>query len=551
MKKRSSLKIMMQLIGLIRPLALILVLAVTMGAAGFLAAIFITVLGGYGILNVIGISSILSLKGIFICLLAFAAARGILRYAEQACNHYIAFKLLALIRDRIFAALRKLAPAKLECRDKGNLISIITSDIELLEVFYAHTISPCCIAVIVSLMMTFFVGQYHVVLGILAAAAYLCVGVLLPLLVSKRADGQGDLFREKFGGLNAYFMDSMRGLSEIIQYGIGAKRLSEINRQSDQMSEVERKMKVAAGTNSALIGMMVMLLTLVMFFMTVVLRQRGMIGFDGVVIASLAMASSFGPVIAVANLGTGLAQTLASGNRVLDLLEDQPVVDEIFDGEDIEFTGAKLDQVSFSYEEATVLDQVSLSLEKGSITGIVGKSGSGKSTMLKLLMHFWEAKEGGITLSGKEIKSINTASLRDNESYMTQETQLFCDTIENNIKIAKLDATREEIITACQKASVHDFIMSLPEGYDTWVGELGSTLSGGERQRIGLARAILHDAPLLLLDEPTSNLDSLNEAVILKALRAEEERTVVLVSHRPSTMKIADCSYEMKAGRMS
>lgn len=549
--KRSSLKIMMRLIGLVRPLAPIMVLAVAMGVCGFLMAIFITVFGGFAMLDVLGFSSGMPIGMIFTCLLVFAAARGVLRYGEQACNHYIAFKLLALIRDKVFGKLRSLAPAKLECRDRGNLISVITSDIELLEVFYAHTISPCCIAIIVSLWMAVFIGQYHVVLAAIAVLAYAGVGIVVPLIIAKVSTGQGNAFRSEFGELNAYFMDSMRGISQIIQFGAGKDRLGQIHQRSKAMSEIEGQMKASAGTNAAVTGLAVMVFTLCMFFVAAVLYQQEKIDFSGVVLSTMAMASSFGPVIAIANLGTGLSQTLAAGDRVLDILEEQPETMEVFEGKDVAFDGGSLEEVSFSYGEGTVLSQINLELEAGKITGIMGKSGSGKSTILKLLMGFWHPVEGRICLSGVEVKKINTASLRENESYMTQETQLFQDTIENNIRIANLYASREEIIEACQKASVHDFIMSLPCGYETQVGELGSTLSGGERQRIGLARAFLHRAPLLLLDEPTSNLDSLNEAVILKALKEEEERTVVLVSHRPSTMRIADRIYKMEKGRMS
>lgn len=557
MKKRSSFQIMRRLIGLVAPLAPVMVLAILMGVAGFLTAIFITVFGGYALLDALGESVFLPLPVLFACVAVFAVTRGFLRYGEQACNHYIAFKLLALIRDKVFGALRRLAPAKLECRDKGNLISIITSDIELLEVFYAHTISPCCIAVIVSLIMIFFMGALHWALALTAAAAYLAVGVLLPLAVSRRSRNQGESFRAEFGDMNAYFMDNMRGLREIIQYDKGKERLEAVNARSENMSATEARMKNIAGFNSALTGAVVLFFTLFMLLVSASLYTAGQVGFSGVVLSVVAMASSFGPVIAVANLGTGLSQTMAAGNRVLDILDEEPVVKENTDGRDISFNGAALKNVSFSYGEAggkeaeAILQNVSLEIPKGKIVGIAGRSGSGKSTLLKLLMRFWDTQSGQVLVSEADIRRIRTGSLRKAESFMTQETQLFHDSIENNLRIAKRDATREEITAACKKASVHDFITSLPRGYDTPVGELGSTLSGGERQRLGLARAFLHDAPLLLLDEPTSNLDSLNEAVILKALREEEGKTVVLVSHRPSTMRIADETYSMENGRMS
>ena len=273
---------------------------------------------------------------------------------------------------------------------------------------------------------------------------------------------------------------------------------------------------------------------------------------DAVVLCTISMMGSFGPVVALSNLSNNLNQTLASGERVLSILEEAPKVEEVFGQKEVSFENASCEQVTFSYEDEVILKDYSISLPKGKIIGIHGKSGSGKSTLLKLFMRFWDADKGAVNISGTNVKDINTKNLRDIEAYVTQETYLFHDTIANNIKIAKPEAAQEEIIEAAKKASLHSFIEKLPKGYDTQVGELGDTLSGGERQRIGIARAFLHQAPLLMLDEPTSNLDSLNEGMILKALKEEcREKTVVLVSHRQSTMKIADKVYEMENGRIS
>ena len=551
MKHRSSAKIMGSLIGLVKPLAPFMILAILMGVAGFLTAIFITVFGGFALLEVLGNPAGIALGTVFACVLLFAVARGFLRYAEQACNHYIAFKLLALIRDRVFGALRKLAPAKLEGRDRGNLISIITSDIELLEVFYAHTISPCCIAVIVSLLMLIFIGSFHGALALVALVGYAVVGVLVPFVISRRTRRSGDAFRAEFGDMNAYFMDSLRGLREILQYDMGQERGEQIGIRTQKMSESEEEVKRQGGLSSAVTGFLILFFTLVMLLVAGLLYQQGSIGFEGVLIPVITMASSFGPVLAVANLGSGLAQTLAAGDRVLDILEEEPQVQEVETGKDAIFTGARVEDVSFAYDQDTILQHMNMEIQKGQITGISGPSGSGKSTLLKLLMRFWDTEQGVIRISETPIQEIRTKSLRKMESYVTQETQLFHDSIENNLRVAKWDATREEIEEACKKAAVHDFILSLPKGYETMVGELGSTLSGGERQRLGVARAFLHNAPLILLDEPTSNLDSLNESVILKSLKEEKEKTVVLVSHRPSTMRIADTVYSVENGRLS
>lgn len=551
MKHRSSAKIMGSLIGLVKPLAPFMILAILMGVAGFLTAILITVFGGFALLEVLENPAGIALGTVFACVLLFAVARGFLRYAEQACNHYIAFKLLALIRDRIFGALRKLAPAKLEGRDRGNLISIITSDIELLEVFYAHTISPCCIAVIVSLLMLIFIGSFHGALALVALVGYAVVGVLVPFVISRRTRRSGDAFRAEFGDMNAYFMDSLRGLREILQYDMGQERGEQIGIRTQKMSESEEEVKRQGGLSSAVTGFLILFFTLVMLLVAGLLYQQGSIGFEGVLIPVITMASSFGPVLAVANLGSGLAQTLAAGDRVLDILEEEPQVQEVETGKDAIFTGARVEDVSFAYDQDTILQHMNMEIQKGQITGISGPSGSGKSTLLKLLMRFWDTEQGVIRISETPIQEIQTKSLRKMESYVTQETQLFHDSIENNLRVAKWDATREEIEEACKKAAVHDFILSLPKGYETMVGELGSTLSGGERQRLGVARAFLHNAPLILLDEPTSNLDSLNESVILKSLKEEKEKTVVLVSHRPSTMRIADTVYSVENGRLS
>lgn len=552
MKKRGNIKIMLSLIGLVKPLIGIMTAAVAMGVLGFLCSEFITIFGGYALLNVLDFDTPIGMKSIFVCALVFAAMRAVLRYGEQSCNHFIAFRLLAIIRDKVFKALRRLCPAKLEGRDKGDLISVITSDIELLEVFYAHTISPICIAVIMSVIMSLFIGSYSAVLGIIAAAAYACVGIAVPIAISKKSGDLGNEVRTLSGELSAFVLDSLRGLDEIIQYSSGKDRLAKLDMHTDSLSARQEKMSRNIGFNSAITECAILAFDMIMLAASTVLYKNGAVGFDGVVIPLIAMMSSFGPVVALANLGTTLQGTLASGNRVLDILEESPVTEEITDGISTEFTGALADNIEFSYGGEKILDDLSLEIEQGKITGIIGKSGSGKSTLLKLLMRFWSVGSGEIKISGENIERINTSDLRDIESFVTQDTQLFHDTIENNIRIAKLDASRSEIEAACKKASIHDFIMSLPNGYNTQVGELGETLSVGERQRIGLARAFLHSADLMLLDEPTSNLDSLNEAIILGSLyKNADNKTVVLVSHRESAMRICDRIYSVQNGRRS
>ena len=551
MKKRSNFAVMKNLIHLVKPLTDYMILAILMGLLGHLCASFITIFGAFGILQVLGMWKG-SLGFLFIGVAVFAVLRGILRYAEQSCNHFIAFKLLALIRDEVFQSLRKLTPAKLEGKDKGNLITVITSDIELLEVFYAHTISPTAIAVLYTILLCLFIGQFHVILGILALLAYLAVGVLIPLAVSKAGGDDGMRFRTKSGELGSFVLDSLRGLSETLQYGQGQERMRQMNHRTDELSKEEERMKRTTGRNMAITGMTILISDLLMLFVSSMLYQRGTLGFDGVLISTVALMSSFGPVTALANLGSTLQNTFAAGNRVLDILEEEPMVKEINGQKEIAFHGAKAEHVTFSYGQETILKDVSADIKENSVGGIIGKSGSCKSTLLKLLMRFWDVHEGSVSISGTGVNQINTSNLRDMESFVTQETCLFHDSVAANLRIAKLDATQEELEAACKKASIHEFIKKLPQGYETQVGELGDTLSGGERQRLGLARAFLHDAPFMLLDEPTSNLDSLNEAVILKSLEEERNgKTVVLVSHRESTMQIADVVYSVERGRMS
>ena len=552
MKKRSGFKIMRRLIGLVKPLGGFMILAVIMGLIGHLAAAFITIFGAYAVAGLISINVPFTLTFLFISVAVFALLRGVLRYAEQACNHFIAFKLLALIRDKVFGALRKLCPAKLEGKDKGDLISVITSDIELLEVFYAHTISPVAIAMLFSLVMCIFLGSFSVVSAVIALVAYLTVGAVVPVVTSKLSGDSGDRFRGKSGELSGFTLDSLRGLSETLQYNKGEERLEKMNEMTDALSKEEEKMKRLAGRNQAVTDTVILIFDLMMLFASGLTYAAGKSDFLSVLIPTVALMSSFGPVVALANLGSTLQNTFAAGNRVLDILDESPVTEEIEGKTEVDFSSASAEDLDFSYGSEQILSGVTLSIPKGSVIGISGRSGSGKSTFLKLLMRFWKPTGGSVKISDTSLEEINTKNLRNMESFVTQETHLFHDSIINNLRIAKLDATEEEIVAACKKASVHDFIMTLPKGYHTPVGELGDTLSGGERQRLGLARAFLHQSDLMLLDEPTSNLDSLNEAVILRSLKEEkDQRTVVLVSHRKSTMRITDKVYSVENGRLS
>lgn len=617
-KRRSAIAIMGSLIGLVKPLLHIMLAAIILGTAGYLCAIFLTILAGQVIIHGInaGASAVdihiqnewllhTPVKTIIVIMIIIAVLRGILHYVEQYCNHFIAFKLLAIIRHKVFAALRKLCPAKLEGHDKGNLISIITTDIELLEVFYAHTISPIAIATLTSLIMVIFIGRYNVLAGLLALAAYIIVGVVIPVCNGKKGNQKGMEFRTGFGELNSFVLDSLRGLDETIQYGQGQKRKDQMSQYSDDLAKMQKSLSKLEGEQRSFTNLVILLASFSMLALTLILYDKGSIGIEGILTCTIAMMGSFGPVVALSSLSNNLNQTLACGERVLSLLEEKPLVEEIpgeaYSSDESRAIEAELKNVTFTYKEnatsnntngtdesltvnnanATaesltgnnenginenitanngkineeiILNNYSLKLKPGSITGIHGASGSGKSTLLKLLMRFWDINEGEVLINGDNVKKIPTKQLRNMESYVTQETHLFHDSIANNIAIAKADATYDEIVEAAKKASIHDFIMSLPKQYDTEVGELGDTLSGGEKQRIGIARAFLHSNGnnLMMLDEPTSNLDSLNEGIILKSLKeSAASKTVVLVSHRVSTMNVADTVYEIENGRVS
>lgn len=587
-KRRSAIQIMGSLIGLVNPLLHIMLAAIILGTLGYLCAIFLTILAGQVIMHglLTGVAGMIvpvnnmwlvftPVKTIITVMIVIAVLRGILHYMEQYCNHFIAFKLLAIIRHKVFASLRKLCPAKLEGRDKGNLISIITTDIELLEVFYAHTISPIAIATLTSIIMVIFIGRYHWLAGLLSLAAYLIVGVAIPMWNGKRGSQKGMEFRTNFGELNSFVLDSLRGLDETIQYGQGEKRREQMSKQSKNLAGMQESLSKMEGSQRSFTNMVILLASFGMLALTIWLYNKGAMGFEGILTCTIAMMGSFGPVVALSSLSNNLNQTLASGERVLSLLEETPLVEEIpgdvetsgTESMEHEFTGAEAENVTFAYKveglegdredglgrnNEVILDNYSLKLQPGKITGIHGASGSGKSTLLKLLMRFWDVQDGRVSVDGTDVRKIPTKHLRDMESYVTQETHLFHDSIANNIAIAKPGASGEEIMEAAKKASIHDFIMTLPKGYDTEVGELGDTLSGGEKQRIGIARAFLHDCPLILLDEPTSNLDSLNEGIILRSLKeSARKKTVVLVSHRVSTMNVADMVYEMENGRIS
>ena len=553
-QRRSGAKIMARLIVLLGSLAYVMVLAVANGALGFICAMGVTLMGAVGVAKALGESIALSYGAIIALAVGCGFMRGILRYIEQYFNHYIAFNLLAVLCDRIFATLRTLCPAKLETKKKGDIIAMITSDIETLEVFYAHTVSPICIAVLVSGAMVIFVGSVASWwLALVALLGYLTIGILVPMVASKYLKASGVRYRKEFGAFNAYFLESIKGIKDIILSNAGETRTKEVNRRSNVLLKETKSMKHDTTVAAAVTECCVSLFILATLMVGMVLVAQGSLSIGRMIIGVVAVFGSFGPVIAISALPGNLTQTFAAGDRVLNLLNEKPEVLPVEKGTRIEFERLDVEHLSFSYEDGTdVLTDISMHVKQGEIVGIVGPSGCGKSTLLKLLMRFWQKQAGGIYYNGVDIDQVATESLLHNVTMVSQTTYLFDENIEDNLRIAKQDATMHEIEEACKKASLHDFIMSLPQGYQTRVGALGDALSAGERQRIGLARAFLRGSKLILLDEPTSNVDSINEGIILKALQAQKaQHAIILVSHRESTMASADRIYRMDGGRLT
>ncbi len=551
MNKIGNIRLMARMSLLVKPLAPYMLLAVFFGVTGFLCAIYIPYFSALLISHIAIQAPDFPVKVFFILMIVFAVLRGILHYAEQACNHYIAFRLLAILRDKVFTVLRKLAPAKLEGRDKGNLIYLITSDIEALEVFYAHTISPILIAIITCIILLTEFYKMHVMFFVIALCGYLFCGLILPWIITKLGKQQGKQSREGFGELSSYTLETLRGLQDILQYRIGEERLHMMSKKSEELHDVQKRLKLHEGNTTMVSNIIVTSFTFLMLVCGSYLYMQGAISFTSVIMSTVLMVSSFGPVLALANLSNNLLITMASARRVLGLLDEEEIVKEITGKEHSTAGDIEIKDLTFAYDDEEILKDINAHFKKGNIIGIHGKSGSGKSTLLKLIMRFWNAPSNSILINDRSVDDINTKDLRDMQSFVTQETVLFHDSIFNNIIIAKLDASVDEVENACKKAGIHDFIMSLPQGYATKVAELGDSLSGGEKQRIAIARAFLHDSPCILLDEPTSNLDALNEAIILKSLREQKDKTILLVSHRPGTMRIADSVLTIDSGRVS
>lgn len=541
--RQSGFKLMTRLIKVLKPLTPIMMITISFGVLGFLAATAITSFGMIATVTAFNIDLGFSIKTCIWIIIACGLLRGVLRYIEQFSGHFIAFTILAILRDKVFKALRKLSPAKLESKEKGNLISVITSDIELLEVFYAHTIAPIAIGIITSLIIAAILFNISPVYGVVSAIFYIIIGYLIPVISSKFGKTAGAEYREEFAKTNSHLLESLKGIKEILLFDEGENRLNEINKKSNVLDEKMGGIKKHEGIIKAFTDVTIMIAILVFLFISINLVQNNTLNIGQGLVAIVILSSSFGPVVALSNLSNNLVQTLACAQRLFDILDEVPAVEEVDGDIALNSSTINVENVNFSYQDRdeNLLKNINLEIKPGDKIGILGESGCGKSTFLKLLMRFWDVREGSISLDNKNLKDIPTKTLRRSQSLVTQETFLFNDTIENNIKIGKKDATEEEVISACKKASIHEFIKTLPQGYKTNAGELGANFSSGEKQRIGIARAFLHDADILILDEPTSNLDTLNEAQILKSINNEcRDKSIVMVSHRKSSVSICD-----------
>lgn len=562
--RRSSVAIMFNLIKLLKNLWNIMAIAVSTGVLGFILSFGISLLACYAILSVLpstkenlrlvfggNFSTSTYIYGMVFC----GFFRGILHYCEQYCNHYIAFKILAEIRIKLFKIMRKLAPAKMETKNNGDLVSMLTADIELLEVFYAHTISPIIIAVLTSLILFVYLAYLNIIYAFYMLASQVFVGFIVPYFASKRSQNSGLLIRNNLGKLNDEYLDILNGVREIIQFSQGrklAKKIDEITLSlGENQKDLRNKMaEVQMASDSAII-----LVSIFHLLLSLILISKNLISVEAAILAGTLQVGSFAPYINLANLGNILSQTFAAGERVLNLMEEKVIIDdtsiEVLNKENSQSNKyIEIKNLNYGYNEnKNILQNINLDINKGELVGIMGESGCGKSTLLKLIMRFWDSNSGDILIDSTNIKDMPLKELHKKFNYMTQSTSLFIGTLRDNLLVAKPDATDEEIYVALKKASFYDYVLTLPDKLDSIVEEAGKNFSGGEKQRIGLARSFLANREIFLLDEPTSNLDIQNEAIILKALIEEaKNKTIILVSHRESTLSICDKVFKMKDG---
>lgn len=541
MKKVNEYKsLLVKLLSLLKDLKIQMFFAILFGSIGHIFASLLPGLGAYYLGRMI-LKENINLQTLAIILFSLAILRALFKYFEQLLNHYIAFKILAVIRDKVFKKLRSLGPAKMQGKDKGELISIISSDIELLEVFYAHTISPVCIAIIHTLFFTVLLFKYSPLYSLILLTFHILLGVFIPIVTEKSAGEVGKIQRKLHSKLNLLILESFKGIKEIINFSYFDKRYKEIEKTASRLNKSTKTLSQKTSDNFVLSALLILIGNLVFILCGLALYTGGKVDVLGLIFPIAIFISSFGPTSALSSLANNLILTFACVKRVIGLLEEDPLVAENIGGKEINYENLSLDKVKFSYNEMKLIEDLDLQMGLNEIIGLKGRSGCGKSTIIKLIMRFYEAKDGKILLNGVDIKNINTKSLRENISYLSQDTYLFKGTIRENLKVAKRDASEKDLILACKKANIYDFILSLENGFDTEIVKENNQISTGQAQRIALARIFLRKAKLYLLDEPTANIDALNEAIILKSLYDErKDKSIIISSHRQSSLRICD-----------
>ena len=551
MKKRNVFKVIYELIKFVGPFIYVILFATLLGTLGFILAMNITIFGALAIVKFMGVEVYCSYLMIFLIIGISGIFRGVIRYGEQYFNHFMAFKLLALIRNKLFHKLRELSPSKLDAKNKGEIISLLQSDIETLEVFYAHTISPLLIAVLTSKTVFLFIGfMTSWYLALIALLSYIILGVIVPTIYYLVSNKYGKKYRSELGKFEEFYLDSIYGYYEILSSNNENNRIKEMNKKSKSLIELNTKLENKGAFFKNVTTTVILLMNLLIIGVGGVLVKENLIASPNIILAFVALTSSFGSVLALSQLPGNLAMTFASGNRVIDLLEEKPQVIDSANPLTFEFNKLEVKNITFKYDDEVILKHLSLEVNKNEIVGILGPSGSGKSTLLKLLMRFYDPSEGEILYNERNIKDIKIENIYNNVNLFSQTTYLFRGTILENLLIANPSAPKDEVIEATKNASIYQYILNLPKGFDTKISDLKDNFSSGEKQRLGLARVFLRKPKLLLLDEATSNIDAINEGIVLNALKKYKgEMSIVIISHRASTLSICDRVYKINEAR--
>ena len=561
MKKRSVFKVILSLLKLVDKFVVVLFLAVLNGAVGNLLAVSISTLSVIALSSLLGLEISISFTNLLIIIVICGILRGIVRYFEQYSNHYIAFKILAIIRHKVFKKLESLSISDIDDKEKGNMMEMITSDIETLEVFYAHTVSPTLIALIVSIVNLIVLGLLtNFILSFVLLFFYILVGVIIPIISYKVLEKDGRSYRYELASFNSFFLDALKGIKELKFFNRIDEKAKIIDEKSSSLDKKRVKSNNKASIFKAISSSMIILSALSIILVSFLINSYSSITSAlfikpyELIIGVVISLSSFGPLIALSALPLNLVQTFSSGNRILDLLDEKASLNEVNDGTTLDYKSVKVNSLSFKYNNADkeVLKNVNININENKIIVIKGESGIGKSTLLKLLLRYYKIEDQNmIKYNDIPIDNINTSSLLDNVTMFSQSTYLFNDTILNNLKIASLNASNEEIIDALKKASIYNFVFSLKDNLKTVIDPQKLNISLGEKQRLGLARVILRKPKLLLLDEPTANIDLENEVLFLNSLKTiKKDMSIIIITHKESTSRIADITYKLENGEL-